>query len=180
MYGYVGRVNADKGINELITAFKDVKRTQDNAFLVLVGMLDEANPITKENLHYAQQATDVVLTGNVPTDQVYAHMAMFDVLTHPTYREGFGKVLQEAMGMRLPIITTNVPGPSEVVEGGVSALLVEAMNSADLAEKMQTVYEDVALRERIAAAGRLRAETYFDRPIMLNNILLDMNKIVCE
>lgn len=177
VYGYVGRINADKGINELIAAFDQVKQTQENAHLVLVGMLDDANPIAEENLRRAQQGDDIVLTGNVPPDEVYPHMAMFDVLTHPTYREGFGKVLQEAMGMRLPIITTNVPGPSEVVEGGTSALLVEAMNSADLADKMQTVYADAALRESLAAAGRKRAETYFDRPIMLNNILLDMNKI---
>lgn len=177
VYGYVGRINADKGINELIAAFDQVKKTGEDVYLVLVGMLDDANPITRKNLDYAQQAQDVVLTGNVPPDEVYPHMAMFDVLTHPTYREGFGKVLQEAMGMRLPIITTNVPGPSEVVEGGVSGVLVEAMNSDDLADKMQTVYADAALRESLAAAGRKRAETYFDRPIMLNNILLDMNEI---
>lgn len=180
VFGYVGRINADKGINELIAAFDRVKDGRANAYLVLVGMLDDTNPITDENLARAQADPAIVLTGNVPPAQVYPHMAMFDVLTHPTYREGFGKVLQEAMGMRLPIITTNVPGPSEVVENGVSGVLVEAMDSADLADKMQTVYADAALRESLAAAGRKRAETYFDRPIMLNNILLDLNEIARE
>lgn len=178
VFGYVGRINADKGINELITAFDSVKTACENSRLVLVGMLDDTNPISEENLKRAEEDPAIVLTGNVPPSQVYPHMAMFDVLTHPTYREGFGKVLQEAMGMRLPIITTNVPGPSEVVENGVSGVLVEAMDSADLAQKMQTVYADAVLRESLAAAGRKRAETYFDRPIMLNNILLDLNKIM--
>lgn len=178
VFGYVGRINADKGINELITAFDEVKTACENAYLVLVGMLDDTNPIAPENLKRAEEDARIVLTGNVPPSQVYPHMAMFDVLTHPTYREGFGKVLQEAMGMRLPIITTNVPGPCEVVENGVSGVLVEAMDSADLAQKMRLVYEDAALRESLAAAGRTRAETYFDRPIMLNNILLDLNAIM--
>ena len=85
-------------------------------------------------------------------------------------------MLQEAMGMELPIITTNVPGPSEVVESGVSGILVNAHDAKDLAEKMELIYVDKQLRESIAKAGRKRAETYFDRPIMLNNILVDMNK----
>lgn len=180
VYGYVGRVNADKGINELIDAFKTVSTTQKDARLVLVGMLDDTNPISEENLAFAKSCANIVLTGNVPPDEVYYHMAMFDVLTHPTYREGFGKVLQEAMGVGIPIVTTNVPGPSEVVEDGISGILCEAKNAADLAEKMQTLYGDAALRERLTAAGLARAETYFDRPIMLENILRDMDEIVKE
>ena len=43
---------------------------------------------------------------------------------------------------------------------------------------MRLLYEDAALRESLAVAGRKRAETYFDRPIMLNNILLDLNAIM--
>ena len=174
----MGRINADKGINELITAFIKVREQFSDIYLVMVGMLDEANPITKENLQIIKNTSNIVLTGNVSPNQVYQHMAMFDVLTHPTYREGFGKVLQEAMGVGLPIITTNVPGPSEVIEEDISGLLVEAKDSDDLASKMSLLYEDKILRERIAKAGRERAEKYFDRPIMLKNILEDLNSIL--
>ena len=180
VYGYVGRVNADKGINELITAFKSVSAKIPEAYLVLVGMLDDANPISEENLEYAKNCDRIVMTGNVPPSEVYYHMAMFDVLTHPTYREGFGKVLQEAMGVGLPIITTNVPGPSEVVEDGISGILCEVRNADDLAEKMLLLHGDKPLREDLAAAGLARAEKYFDRPIMLGNIAEEMEKILGE
>lgn len=179
VYGYVGRVNADKGINELVEAFKIVSETKKDAYLVLVGMLDDANPISDENLTYAKESENIVFTGNVPASEVYHHMAMFDVLTHPTYREGFGKVLQEAMGVGIPIITTNVPGPSEVIEDGISGILCEVKNPQDLADKMKLLYENDSMRESFSAAGLERAEKYFDRPIMLNNILDDMNNI-CE
>ena len=177
VFGYVGRVNADKGINELIEAFKAVSSTKSNTYLVLVGMLDDANPIKQENLEFAKASENIVLTGNVPAGEVYCHMAMFDALTHPTYREGFGKVLQEAMGVGIPIITTNVPGPSEVVEDGISGVLCEARDSCGLADKMILLYETPELRHNLSTAGLARAEKYFDRPIMLNNILEDMNGI---
>lgn len=178
VFGYVGRINADKGINELIEAFCELEKKYDNIYLSLVGMIDDANPINEDNMSTAQNNPHIILTGNVPADQVYRYMSMFDVLTHPTYREGFGKVLQEAMGMNLPIVTTDVPGPSEVVENGVSGILAKVKDSRDLAKKMELMLNNAELRESVAAEGRKRAEKYFDRPIMLKNILLDLNEIM--
>ncbi len=177
LFGYVGRVNADKGIGELLEAFENVQANHSDAWLVLVGMIDDANPISEEQMRYATNNQRIVFTGNVQANQVYQHMAMFDVLVHPTYREGFGKVLQEAMGMSLPIITTNVPGPSEVVENGVSGILVEVRNSRALSDAMLQLYDCEELRTSLARAGRARAEKYFDRPIMLKNQLDDMDMI---
>lgn len=177
VYGYVGRINADKGINELVEAFNKIQKNNSDMYLVMVGMLDESNPIKEENLNIIHSNKNIILTGNVDKSQVYHYMTMMDVLTHPTYREGFGKVLQEAMGMYLPIVTTNVPGPREVVEKDISGILVEVRNVDDLAKKMEMFYQDEELRVRLAKAGRKRAEQYFDRPIMLKNILDDLNKI---
>lgn len=176
VYGYVGRVNADKGINELITAFVSLQEKYNDIYLILVGMIDDTNPISERNMRIAKGNSHIVFTGNIPHNEVYSHMAMFDVLVHPTYREGFGKVLQEAMGVKLPIVTTNVPGPSEVVENGVSGLLVKDHDAVDLYMKMELLYRDSTLRQSLAQHGRARAEMYFDQPIMLNNILQDINQ----
>lgn len=178
VFGYVGRINADKGINELISAFTTLQIDIPNVWLVLVGMVDNTNPISADSMAKARANKNIVFTGNVRPSEVYQHMALFDVLTHPTYREGFGKVLQEAMGMSLPIITTDVPGPSEVVENGISGILVEVKNENALAHKMKLMFNDKELRKTLSANGRKRAEKYFDRPIMLKNILEDINRIV--
>lgn len=177
VYGYVGRINADKGIKELIEAFEKISSDRRNIWLILVGMIDDKNAVSEEVMRRAERNRHIIFTGNVTPDDVYKYMAMFDILTHPTYREGFGKVLQEAMGMSLPIITTDVPGPSEVVEDGVSGILVEVKNPDALAEKMEELLINPAMREKLSKAGRNRAETYFDRPIMLENLLQDMNKL---
>ncbi len=178
VYGFVGRVNADKGVAELIEAFEMVQSEAPDVYLALLGMIDNANPIPEEIMQRAKNNSHIVFVGNVSPGEVYSYMAMYDVMAHPTYREGFGKVLQEAMGMRLPIITTNVPGPSEVVEEGVSGILVPARDKDSLAAAMKKLYYDKPLRQSLADAARKRAETYFDRPIMLNNQLNDMNEII--
>ena len=159
---------------------KAISEKTMGAVHTLVGKIDNANPISENLLKCATNDPRIIMTGLVPTDEVYHHMAMFDVLTHPTYREGFGKVLQEAMGMNVPIITTDIPGPSEVIENNVSGILCEVKNSDDLAEKMELLYENKALRESFIKAGAERVEKYFDRPVMLNNIKEEMNKILSE
>ncbi len=177
VYGFVGRINRDKGVGELIEAFL---KLDTDAYLVLVGMRDEKNLPDLSALQKAENSDRIIFTGNVPPSEVYNYMAMFDMIIHPTYREGFGKVLQEAMGMGLPIITTDVPGPSEVVEKDVSGLLVPHKNVELLSEKMQLLYDDASLREKLSQNGRKRAEKYFDRPIMLQNQLNAMNELVEE
>ncbi|MCR4720058.1 MAG: glycosyltransferase family 4 protein [Firmicutes bacterium] len=178
VFGYVGRINADKGINELIKAFSEIEKKYNHTYLVLIGMMDRLNPISRENMDIANKNPHIVLTGDISVEMVYKHMSMFDILVHPTYREGFGKVLQEAMGMRLPIITTDIPGPSEVIEDKISGILVKPKDAEGLVEKMEELYLDGDLRNSLAQNGRERAEKYFDRPIMLNNILEDMNKLL--
>ena len=131
-------------------------------------------------MNKAQNDDRVIFTGIVPANEVYSYMSMMDVLVHPTYREGFGKVIQEGMGMGLPIITTDIPGPSEVIENNISGILAEVKNSDDLAEKMELIYNDENMRNSFAKEGRIRAEKYFDRPIMLDNIACEMEKILKE
>ena len=174
----MGRINADKGINELVSAFASLSEKKSDVYLVMMGMLDESNPISEESLSIANSMPNIVMTGAIPKEQVYRHMAMYDVLVHPTYREGFGKVLQEAMGMECPIITTDVPGPSEVIEDGVSGALVPVRDADALQLEMINLMNDSVRRNGFAKAGRVRAETYFERSVMLNNILEDYRKIL--
>ena len=178
VYGYVGRLNKDKGINELVEAYEQIEKNNPNAYLMLVGEKDNANPISLENESKIAENDKIIATGGVPGAEVYPYMSAFDVLVHPTYREGYGKVLQEAMGMRIPIVTTNVIGPCEVVEGGKYGVLVEVKDSISLAQGMVEIAENEELRKTLIKKGRERAEQYYDRPIMVNNTLQEINKIM--
>jgi glycosyltransferase involved in cell wall biosynthesis len=101
-----------------------------------------------------------------------------NILVHPTYREGFGKVLQEAMSLAIPVITTDVPGPSEVVEDGISGVLVPVKDAKALAKAMETLMLDVKKCVDMGEAALTRAHQYFSRPIMLKHILSDYCSIL--
>lgn len=178
LYGFVGRINKDKGVNELITAFREIE--DDNAYLMLVGLEDRVNPIREDLLSWAKDSKRVIFTGEIPAFEVPSYLLAFDLLVHPTYREGFGKILQEAMAAKTPVLTTDVPGPSEVVEDGISGMLVPAEDAKALQEMMEALKKDGVKRDLIAENGRLRAEQYFNREYMVNNHLLDVNELLAN
>jgi glycosyltransferase involved in cell wall biosynthesis len=76
-------------------------------------------------------------------------------------------VIQQAMAMGCAIITTDVPGPSEVVENGVSGVLVKAHSSEELAAAMEKLSDNVQLRSSLSAAALIRVRKLFNRSRML-------------
>ena len=178
LYGFVGRLNKDKGVGELLCAFLSLSEKHKNTYLLLVGGADGS--IDEKLFSLARENSRIRFAGSVAPREVYSYMAAMDVLVHPTYREGFGKVIQEAMGMSLPVVTTDIPGPSEVIENGVSGILARVGDKDDLAVKMELLLTDGELLSSLAKEGRARAEKYFDRPIMLGNIAEEMEKILGE
>ena len=92
-----------------------------------------------------------------------------DALVHPTYREGFGMVIQEAGAMAVPVITTKIIGASEVMVDGESCVLVEPKNSDELRDAMQKVMEDEPFAKDLGKAAFDRTEKLYARPIMLEN-----------
>lgn len=176
LFGFVGRINIDKGINELLGAFKRLSEEKKDLRLMLVGMEDDLEQLNPKIVSWAKNSSNVIFTGNVDKEDVCKYMAAFDILVHPTYREGFGKVIQEAMAMSTPVITTNVLGASEVIENHISGRLVEARDTDDLYAGMKELMSDRELMSEYALNGRKRVEKYFDRNIMLNNIWEDYVK----
>ncbi len=170
VFCYIGRLNKDKGINELLSAYRALLHNRKNTRLFLVGMEDNTHSPDKELLDWAKACDEVIITGNVPHADVAKYMSAADLLVHPTYREGFSMVLQEAMAMKLPVITTDVPGPSEVIEDGISGVLVPSHSDKALLDRMTELMDNKKLRDTYAQNGRLRVEEYFARPVMLKNI----------
>lgn len=174
VYGFVGRISKDKGNNELLEAFKNIESGNDVALLLLgpdEGTLD------KKLMEWAKQSPKVIFTGSIDHDNIPKHLTAMDVLVHPTYREGFGMVLQEAMAMEVPIITTNIPGPSEVIEEGISGVLVPSHDAVALGDAMKEFYEHREKYKQYGKNGRIRVEKYFDRPVMIENIFQDKEEL---
>jgi glycosyltransferase involved in cell wall biosynthesis len=89
-------------------------------------------------------------------------LAALDVLVHcPTAPEPLGRVLAEAMAVGRPIVAARCGGIPEVVDDGVTGLLVKPVDVAGFASAVIRLLSDPAFRERLGSAGRRHAEARF-------------------
>jgi len=178
VFGFSGRITVDKGCKELLSAFKALTEQGTKAKLLIVGPVDDNCGIDKELVGWARNAENVVLTGMVDSKEMCKYYSAMSILVHPTYREGFGMVLQEAGALGVPAITTKIPGASEVFEDAVSAMLVKVKDPASLEEAMHTISSDPQRAERLGQNAYQRTIARYARPIMLENQRCDYEKIL--
>jgi colanic acid/amylovoran biosynthesis glycosyltransferase len=110
----------------------------------------------------------VRMLGGLPRSEVARHLARADaavLASHPTRqgrREGIPVALMEAMATGLPVVATAISGIPELVEDGVTGLLVPSGDAAGLADALERLATDPALRGRLGAAARLKVMQEFD------------------
>jgi len=97
--------------------------------------------------------------------------AQAHIVCLPSYREGMSKTLIEAAACGRPIITCNVPGCREVVQPGISGLLVPPRNAPALAEAMKRLIHNPDERKSMGAFGRKIAEDQFSMELVLSQTL---------
>jgi len=148
LIGFVGRLNADKGIVELVDAVARLRRRGANTELVLVGP-DEGLRALPERTRALLAMRWVHRTGAVPDPAEY--LASIDVLCLPSHREGLGTVLLEAMATGIPVVATRATGIVDVVTQERTGLLVEIGDVAGLASQLERALTDEPLRSALAA-----------------------------
>lgn len=173
VFGFVGRMNRDKGVFELLEAFMRLNKKYSNIALLLIGDMEGELP---EHLKNYKENPCIVNTGW--TNEVPKYISALDVLVHPSYREGFSMVIQQAMAMEIPVVTTNIPGPSEVIEKDVTGVLAEPRDVDTLYDAMVWMVEHPGQRVAMGKAGRVRCEKHFTRERMLQLTLEDRESII--
>ncbi len=169
IFGFAGRVSADKGCTELLTAFKNIAGNNKNAKLLVVGPLEDNCGVPQKLIDWAKTSENVVLIGKIDNKDMKQYYSAMDILVHPTYREGFGMVIQEAGALSVPVITTKIPGASEVMADGVSCILVEPRNTDELQMAMADLLNNTEKAKKLGDGAYNRTKALYDRPIMLEN-----------
>ncbi len=122
VYIFVGRLVKDKGINELIEAFKKITSEYKNTKLLLVGPyeknLDPLLPITESFINYSDQ---VIAVGW--KNDVRPYFAISNCLVFPSYRESFPNVVMQVGAMGLKSIVTNINGCNEIIKEGENGII---------------------------------------------------------
>ncbi|MBC7905450.1 MAG: glycosyltransferase family 4 protein [Rhodospirillaceae bacterium] len=157
----VARMLWDKGVCEAVDAARILKRRGIAVEIALVGKPDPANPrsITQQQLDAWQREGVVRCLGH--QDDIRAVWRDAHIGLLPSYREGLPKALLEAAACGRPLIATDVPGCRELVRHGVNGLLVPAQNPDSLADALERLVTDPALRHSLGAEARRLAETEF-------------------
>lgn len=160
----VAELHERKGQKYLIDAFKRIADELPNAKLVFVG--DGLRKKYYEKLSRPLLENRILFLGR--KRDVAKCMAAADLFVLPSIREAFGLVLLEAAIAGVPIIATRVGGIPEIIENGVSGLLVPSENPDELAKNMARVLNDDMLGFALKKAAKDRVETCFGVQEMAN------------
>lgn len=163
--GFVGRLVKDKGVVDLAEAWKIVSRENPTAHLVLVGPWeDDRDPVPPDTKRELQSDPKIRVVGTI--ENVIPYYGIFDILTLPSYREGFPYVPLEAAAMAIPVVSTRVTGCMDAVVDGGTGALVPSGNPVALASALSAYLHDPALRRQHGTAGRTRVlEKFLPRRI---------------
>ena len=136
VYGFVGRITRDKGINELLEAFLKLK---DDSKLLLLGNFENVETLNQKLLEEAKKSENIVFHDAV--SDVERYYAAIDVLVLPSYREGFGNVVIEAGAVGTPAIVSNIPGPIDAISPEERDIVVQPKDVESLYSAMSCFRE---------------------------------------
>ncbi|MCD0169099.1 sugar transferase [Deinococcus sp. 23YEL01] len=162
--GFVGRFTRDKGLAELMQAFKEVQKHVPVAQLLLIGDYEVGDPVAPEIRDLVERTPGVIRTGFVP--DVYPYYPLMKVLALPTYREGFPTVALEACAFGLPLVTTDATGARDAVQDGVTGWRVPVGDADALARALIAALTDPLEAHRRGEAGRAWVTEQFDPEIV--------------
>ncbi len=158
----LGRLHADKGIYDLLDALSQLRAAVPDVRLVCAGEGERAAVA-----RYAERlgiGDAVKFTGWVGPSGKRALLESAAVCALPSYDEGMPLGLLEAMAAGVPVVATRVGGVPDIVEDGVSGILVEPGSPLALAGAIVRVLGDRETRERLAAGAAATADRWRQTP----------------
>ena len=168
LFLFVGRLTRDKGLMDLSKAFECASSCNDNLHLLIVGPDEEG--LDKEFLALGHKIPGKIHRAGFtkfPED----YMSAADVFCLPSYREGFGSAVIEAAAVGIPTIASNIYGISDAVEDGVTGVLHESGNVAEITAAILMLAENKRTRQKMGMAAKRRVVLNFTEDIITNAML---------
>ncbi|GKH15102.1 MULTISPECIES: glycosyltransferase family 4 protein [Bacteroides] len=166
VFVFVGRIVKDKGINELVRSFVELKKSYNDIRLLLVGGFErELDPLAEDVEDKISKDSFIISVGC--QSDVRPFLVMADVLAFPSYREGFPNVVMQAGAMGLPSIVTDINGCNEIIQDGVNGKIIPPKNEKALYEAMKWMYEHhkTKVKEMAQRARPIIVERYEQKKV---------------
>lgn len=156
--GYAGRLVPIKRLDIFIAAAREIRTRFPDAMFLIAGDGSELQSL-RQSAQAAGLEDRCLFTGH--REDIYDVLRAFDVFVLTSDHEGLPIVLLEALNLGVPVVARAVGGIPEVVENGVSGLLVDSADPRAIADACMPLIADGQLRASMACAGRLRVAQQF-------------------
>ncbi len=144
---FVGRLVADKGINELVAAFTNSSIHTQSTLLLVGDFEEQLDPLQPHTKKLINSHPKIIATGW--QDDVRLFFALSDALVFPSYREGFPNVVLQAGAMELPAIVSNINGCNEIITHKQNGLVIPVKDIAKLQQAMETLLSNSTLYQQL-------------------------------
>lgn len=177
VFVFVGRLVKDKGINELVSAFSNLKG--HNAKLLLVGTFEEElDPLLPETLNDIESNNNILSVGW--QSDVRPYLAIANALVFPSYREGFPNVVMQAGAMGLPSIVTDINGCNEIIIDNENGVIIPPKDENKLFEAMLSFIDNPFMVERMASNSRKLIVDRYEQRVVWNALLEEYRRLEKE
>lgn len=176
VYGFIGRITRDKGINELMAAYRELSKESDVHLLIAGPSEIEDSRVDSDLYDWAQNCRNVIFTGY--TSNVEKILSAMDVYVLPSYREGFGMGVVEAEAMGVPVIVTDIPGPTDAIINEKTGVIVHKADVDSLLEKMKMMHENRDILQIYGRNGVEFVKNSFEQKKFLSRLLKDRMRLI--
>ncbi|TXD48964.1 glycosyltransferase family 4 protein [Polaribacter sp. IC073] len=175
---FVGRLVSDKGINELVSAFIQLKNKTDKSVkLLLVGSEEgELDPLEKTTVKIMQEDFDIIAVGY--QNDVRPYLAISDCLVFPSYREGFPNVVMQAGAMGLPSIVSDINGCNEIIEENKNGFIIPVKDINAIEDAMIIMIKDKSQFEKMKNNSREMIVNRYEQILVWHALLSEYNLLL--
>jgi glycosyltransferase involved in cell wall biosynthesis len=176
VFVFVGRLVSDKGINEMVSAFKKIKINNPTVKLILVGPLEsELDPLLPTTLEAIENVKEIISVGYQQDVRLY--FSISNCLVFPSYREGFPNVVMQAGAMGLPSIVSNINGCNEIILKGENGLIIPTKDEKSLYDAMLTFMEDEDFYAKLKQNARKMIVERYEQKVVWEALLKEYQQL---
>src|SRR5215469_4693015 len=175
--GFAGRFTRDKGLPELVAAFRLIRKELQEAVLLLIGDFEEGDPVPAETRDFIKQHPGIRHVRF--TSQIERYYLVMNLFVLPTHREGFPNTVLEAQAAGLPVVTTDATGAVDSIEDGITGVLTPVGDADRLAKAVLLLLSDPNKLQVMGRLGRervlrsFRNETVWGEMVSLYKAMLE-------
>jgi glycosyltransferase involved in cell wall biosynthesis len=162
---FAGRLDLEKGIDTLLSAFAILKQRVPDARLAIVGK-GVLQPVIEDHARKLRIEDSVILPGYLEGQVLRSLYRVSDIHVCPSHYEPFGLVALEAMAAGTPVIVSDTGGLRDLVPDSTVGRKVPPRNPQALADALEELAGDSGLRRRLGTAGQEYARRTFAWPVL--------------